>query len=205
MNIYIIRHGETKRDRVFNGDGYPDANLTERGVRQAHLTGEHLSKISFDEIYSSDLNRAIQTAQIISSYQKNHQITIDKQIREIHMGVLHTSSEDQIKSTYPEFYHEFINKNTDFRYPGGESGGDVLTRTLDFLESIKGKKPDNICIVCHGGVIRSVISHLIGLPQYKRFNLYPYNCGISLLKYNGDNFKVISVNEISHLGVHATF
>lgn len=203
MNIYIIRHGETKKDRVFNLDGYPDAELTKTGLRQAHLTGKHLAKVQFDAIYSSDLKRAVQTAEIISSYQQGLRIGTDKQIREIHMGVFHTSSEDQIRKDYPEFYSEFLKKDTDFRYPEGESGEEVLIRTLNFLESIKLKKLDNICVVCHGGVIRSVISHFLGLPQYKRFNLYPSNCGISLLRYENDNFKVISINEISHLGRYA--
>ena len=206
MNIYIIRHGETAKDRVFNLDGYPDAELTKTGLRQAHLSGKHLSKVHFNAIYSSDLKRAVQTAEIISSYQQNLQVGIDKQIREIHMGVFHTSSEDQIRKDHPEFYKEYLKRDKDFRYPEGETGEEVLLRTLNFLKSIKFQKLDNICIVCHGGVIRSVISHFLGLPQYKRFNLYPFNCGISLLRYDNENnkFKVISINEISHLDIYAT-
>lgn len=207
MNIYIIRHGETSKDRVFNFDGYPDGELTKTGLTQAHLTGKHLSKVQFNAIYSSDLKRAVQTAEIISSYQQDLHVAIDKKIREIHMGVFHTSSEDQIRKEHPEFYNEFLKKDTDFRYPKGESGEEVLIRTLSFLKSIKFKELDNICIVCHGGVIRSVISHFLGLPQYKRFNLYPFNCGISLLRNDAknNNFKVISINEISHLDMYATF
>ena len=157
-------------------------------------------------IYSSDLKRAVQTAEIISSYQQDLHVEINKQIREIHMGVFHTSSEDQIRKDHPEFYNEFLKKDTDFRYPEGESGEEVLLRTLKFLKSIKFKKLDSICIVCYGGVIRSVISHFLGLPQYKRFNLYPFNCGISLLRHDEEdnNFKVITINEISHLDVYAT-
>ncbi|MCQ1529946.1 histidine phosphatase family protein [Lutispora saccharofermentans] len=205
MNIYIIRHGEAKKDSVFNFEGYPDADLTEVGLKQAQLTGKHISTVPFDAIYSSDLKRAMQTSDIISSYQQGLKVEIDKQIREINMGVFHTSSEEQIRKDYPEFYNEFLKKDTDFRYPEGESGEEVLRRTLNFLESVKHKKFNNICVVCHGGVIRSVISHFIGLPQHKRFNLYPFNCGISLLRYDGDNFKVISINEISHLGIYAAF
>ena len=206
MNIYIIRHGETRKERVFNLDGYPDGDLTKTGFKQAHLTGKHLSKVRINAIYSSDLKRAVQTAEIISSYQQDLHVGINKQIREIHMGVFHTSSEDQIRKDHPEFYNEFLKKDTDFRYPEGESGEEVLLRTLKFLKSIKFKKLDSICIVCHGGVIRSVISHFLGLPQYKRFNLYPFNCGISLLRHDEEdnNFKVITINEISHLDVYAT-
>jgi probable phosphoglycerate mutase len=207
MNIYIVRHGETRRERVCNPDGYPDGELTEIGVKQAHLTGNHLSKVGFNAIYSSDLKRAVQTAEIISRYQQDLHVGVHKQIREIHMGVFHTSSEDQIRIDHPEFYNEYLKRETDFRYPGGESGEEVLIRTLNFIESIKLKKHDNICIVCHGGVIRSLISHFLGLPQSKRFNLYPFNCGVSVLKFDeeNDNYKVISVNEIYHLDEYITF
>ena len=117
------------------------------------------------------------------------------------MGVFHTSSEDQIKDNYPEFYAEFLKKERDFKYPQGESGGEVRDRVLDFLYSIDSSDLNNVCIVSHGGVIRSIIIYLLGLPQHKRFNFYPDNCGINILEYDGKtkNFKVITVNEILHL------
>lgn len=208
MNVYIVRHGETKQDKIFNEDGFPNAGLTDLGIKQAHLTGQYLSKLHFDAIYSSDLKRALQTAQIIASYQKNIlDINIDKKIREIHMGVFHTSSEDAVMNDYPDFYNEYIKKDSDFNYPGGECGEDVLKRVLSFLQSINYKNFENICIVCHGGVIRSIISYYLGLPQNKRFNIYPYNCGISLLKYDCsiNSYKVISINSISHLDSYTTF
>lgn len=58
MNIYIIRHGEAKKDSVFNFEGYPDADLTEVGLKQAQLTGKHISTVPFDAIYSSDLKKS---------------------------------------------------------------------------------------------------------------------------------------------------
>ena len=207
MNIYVIRHGQTNTDGSVNLDGYPDGSLTKVGLTQAHLTGKQLSKVAFNAIYSSDLKRALQTSEIVAGYHQNLQVTIDKQIREINMGVFHTSSSEQVSLDYPEFYAEFLKKATDFRYPKGESGEEVLVRTLNFLKSITLKEDDTLCIVCHGGVIRSLFSYLLGLPQYKRFNLHTFNCGISLLNYNVENsvFKVISINEISHLDIYTTY
>ncbi|MTI66996.1 MAG: histidine phosphatase family protein, partial [Firmicutes bacterium] len=104
--------------------------------------------------------------------QKNGE-TLNKCIREIHMGVFHTFSEDQIKSEYPEFYYDYIKKEKDFCYPNAESGEDVQQRVINFLRSFDSKKLKNICVVCHGGVIRSIIAKILELPQYKRFNFYP--------------------------------
>jgi broad specificity phosphatase PhoE len=207
LDIYFVRHGQTRGDRILNIDGYPDAGLTETGLKQAHLTGEKLSKIQFNAIYSSDLKRAVRTAEIISSYQPGLSLEVDKRVREIHMGAFFTSSEDQISVDYPEFYSDFLKKDKDFRYPGGESGQDVLMRSLNFLESIKDKEFENVCIVSHGGVIRSVFSHILGLPQHRRFSLHPINCGVSVLRYDkeNNNFKIIAINEFLHLYTYVTF
>ena len=69
MRVYLIRHGKKEKERVLNFEGYPDMRLTEIGQKQAYLTGKHLSKISFDAVYSSDLVRANETAEIIKNYQ----------------------------------------------------------------------------------------------------------------------------------------
>lgn len=202
MRVYLIRHGKKDSEKILNSNGFPDMGLTKIGKKQAHLTGKHLSKINFDVIYSSDLKRANETANIIVHYQREKMsVIVEPRIREINMGVFHTSSEDQIKNEYPEFYKEFLKKEKDFHYPNGESGEEVKKRVLDFLKSLDIESLTNVCVVCHGGVIRSIISYFLGLPQFKRFNLYPYNCGINILEYDSEIncFKVITVNEVLHL------
>ena len=202
MRIYLIRHGEKEREKVLNSDELPDMKLTQKGVRQAELTGKLLSGVSFDAIYSSDLVRANQTAAIISQYQeKPIAVTIDKRIREIDMGVLHTSTENEIRKKYPKFYDEFMKKDSDFRYPQGESGKELNQRTVSFFNSLDNTEMRNVCVVCHGGVIRALTSHYLGLPVHKRFNIHPDNCGVSILEYdvNLQDFRVITVNETLHL------
>lgn len=209
MKVYLIRHGETVKDRMYNDDGYPDPILTELGVKQAQMTGEYLSKIQFDAIYSSDLRRAFDTAKTITDYQNKIEVITDKRIREINMGILHTLNNEQAKYKYPDFYEEFMKKETDFIYPEGESGEILIKRVLSFIEilDVIEMKDCNVCIVCHGGVIKSVMSHYLGLSQSNRFKLPVCNCGISILEYDYDRdiLRPLAINEVSHLGENYTF
>ncbi len=114
------------------------------------------------------------------------------------MGVFHTSTEDEVKDKYPQFYVDFLDKNTDFTYPNDECGNDVRKRVSKFLSEVVKKPYDNVVLVCHGGVIRSILCYLLGMEQHKRFNIHPDNCGISLIKHT-NKFQIVSINEVSHL------
>ena len=198
MRIYFVRHGKKEAQKILNQDGYPDQGLTELGKKQAEITGEYLSDIKFDAIYASDLIRAIQTAESIAKHQNIEDIITDQRLREINMGIFHTSTEDEVRNEQPEFYQSFMIKDVDFRYPNGETGEDVKNRVLSFLDDIKELPYKNIVVSCHGGVIRSIFSHFLGMKQHKRFNIHPSNCGISCLEYN-ESFRIISINESLHL------
>jgi len=193
-----VRHGKKETEKVINQYGYPDQGLANLGIMQAEITGEYLSKIKLDAIFSSDLIRAKQTAESILKYQEVENIIVDPRLREINMGIFHTSTEDEVKKNHPEFHQRFVMKDIDFRYPSGETGEDVKIRVLNFLASIRDLSYRNIVVSCHGGVIRSIFSHFLGLKQHQRFNLHPSNCGISCLELN-DICRVISINECLHL------
>lgn len=199
MHIYFVRHGKKEAQKVLNQFGYPDQGLTDLGVRQAEVTGKYLADIKLDAIYSSDLVRAMQTAESIIKHQDVEEIITDQRLREINMGIFHTSTEDEVKNQHPDFYQNFMVKDIDFRYPDGETGEEVKNRVLSFLDEVKELPYENIVVSCHGGVIRSIFSHFLGLKQHMRFNIHPSNCGISCLKYNG-SFRIVSINESLHLG-----
>jgi len=198
VNIYFVRHGKKEAQKVLNQSGYPDQGLTELGMEQAEITGAYLAEMKIDAIYSSDLIRAIQTAESIAKHQKTDDIITDKRLREINMGIFHTSTEDEVRNEHPEFYQKFMIKDVDFRYPDGETGEDVKNRILSFLDDVKELPYKSIVVSCHGGVIRSIFSHFLGLEQHKRFNIHPSNCGISCLEYN-ESFRIRSINESLHL------
>jgi len=202
MKIYLVRHGKKEQEITLNDDGYPDMELTELGKLQAEKTGLWLSNIKFDAVYASDLKRTVQTAMGITEHQHNDlDIMVDTRIKEINMGVFHYMSPIEVEKKHPEFYSVFKKRDTDFTYLEGESGADVTHRVINFLNDVVKQSYENVCVATHGGVIRSIVSHFIGLDQKDRFKIVPYNCGITVIEYQRDSvqFRVCSVNEGLHL------
>ena len=200
MFIYLIRHGETH----FNSGGQYksdlDMELNDRGVRQAKLLGERLRKYKIDCIYSSDFERAKQTSAILKN-SLNIEIRIRSELREIFAGEWEGMSIEDIKIKYVDFLKEWWKHQTDMHYPGGECGEDVKNRVLPVIEEIGNEQYENIAIVTHAGVIRTLLSVFLGLSLEKRFNIDVDNCGISIINYNPSKrkSKIKCINDASHL------
>lgn len=151
--IYLVRHGEAEGNKLNFVQGQINTNLTEKGKIQAKNIAKELKKIVFDEIYSSDLNRAKNTAKEINAYQ-NKQIIFDLNLRERNYGELEGKFEKEYLKWKPEIEDKFTKKA-----PNGENFLDIINRIKIFFEN---KKFENkkILIVCHGGTIKAIIKFL---------------------------------------------
>lgn len=197
MNIYLLRHGESQTD-----SGDDDAQiLTERGILQSSLLGKRLAKYKIDKMYSSDMVRALQTADIINQYLSVDILT-RHDIREIDMGAFHRGWE-YLNEFHPVFSEKFSMHAEDVSYPGGESGQDVLLRASNVLREIIESDCENIAVVTHGGVIRVLCCGILGVGQARRFFIGApiENCSISVIKYDKKkgSFCVHTVNDHAHL------
>lgn len=144
--IYFVRHGLD--DESYIG-GYSTVNLTMEGIRQAEESALWLkdSGLEFNRIYSSDIKRAVSTAEIINKYF-DLSITKDCQLRELDKGEMNGLKKEIAMEKYPEFM------NVDdiyMRYPSGESMYDLYCRIKVLLSNIS--RYDKSLIVTHRGVI----------------------------------------------------
>lgn len=205
MDILLIRHGSTEHS---SANGYneqkrcPDPALNESGLIQAELLGERIKNYGIQKIYSSDLERAMQTAAIINKYI-GKDIEIREELREINMGRLHLSTWEEIRKEDPQYYEEWNKRLKDLPYPDGECGEDVKKRCLTVIEEIISSDYESIAMVLHGGTIRTLLCAFLGIGQEKRFyfGLPPENCSISVVKYNRESkeFHIHSFNDAAHL------
>ena len=99
----IVRHGQTQWNYRGVRQGHLDSDLTERGIAQAKALAIRLAREHFTRLYSSDLGRALRTAQIIAA-STGHEIVTDARLRERHLGIFQGLSGDEIKARYPEEY-----------------------------------------------------------------------------------------------------
>ena len=199
MNIYLIRHGEKEED----SKNHETLGLTQKGLKQADLLGQRLSRYRIEKIYSSDMIRAIQTSDIVNKYL-NVEIIKKHELREIDMGECQNGW-DEIQGKFPKFIEAFSKHEIDVPYPNGECGKDVWERSIKVIKEIVSDEYENVAVVAHGGTIRALISGLLGLGQERRFFIgAPFeNCSISVVKYDKktNKYYVHSINDYSHLEV----
>jgi len=198
MNIYLVRHGQTDRNK---GIVYGDTNieLNETGLLQADLVGKRLKSRQIQKIYGSDSKRAVQTAKAIRDYT-GAALEIHSELREIDMGEWEGVHPDEVKITHTQYYKEWIKHLTDMPYPGGECGNDVVCRIKGIIDEILSSSLENIVIVSHGGVIKILLSAFLQLPLEKRFFINIENCSISSVSYDSyiHKFTIQSINDTAH-------
>ena len=138
MNIYLIRHGR-QCSKLCN----VNVDLSEEGYRQAALLGERLVPSNIDLVYSSDYDRAVQTAQTANLYW-NAEHRIDARLREISFGEMEGLSDEVIAEKFHDFKVEFNKMEWDMPYPGGECAFDVVKRVLPVMEEVTASGCKNV-------------------------------------------------------------
>lgn len=195
MEIYLVRHGEcypSTESHFCKVKQTMNPPLTPNGKMQAQRLSEKLKYIHFDKIYCSDLDRAIQTAEIISS-AIGTDIIATQSFREIDMGEIHTKP----WSAFSDIYKEWILHDKDIAYPKGECGMDVWARCEMEIEAIAKHDYQRIAIICHGGTIRSIICGAMGIPQQRRFYFgrTVENCSISIMLKDEKDYYLHTFND----------
>src|SRR5437899_11865837 len=99
--VIIVRHGQTQWNLKLIRQGHLDSPLTERGIAQAKALGQRLAQEKFSALYSSDLGRAVQTAEMIAN-ATGHNIITDARLRERHLGIFQGLNGDEIRERFPE-------------------------------------------------------------------------------------------------------
>ena len=165
MICYIIRHG--KDDETVRG-GWSQQPLTEDGIRQAEALAEKMPQVRIESIYSSDLCRAMQTAQILAN--KLHlQVTSLPQFREVNNGNLAGIKNSLALEQYPGLFWNQL--DWEMCYPNGESPKQfyerICTAWAAFSEEIISHNED-IVLVTHGGVIHVILSIIEGRQYSNR-------------------------------------
>ena len=151
--VIIVRHGQTQWNIKGVRQGHLDSPLTEKGLAQAEALGERLAREKFTILYSSDLGRAVQTAQMISQ-ATGHMIITDARLRERHLGIFQGLNAEEIKERYPEEYRLHRTLGPDYVIPGGESMHQQVARNVACLKEVAEKHAgETIAVVTHGGVL----------------------------------------------------
>jgi probable phosphoglycerate mutase len=194
--IYLVRHGETLWNHEQRLQGQSDSPLTETGIEQAIKLANHLSSLSFDAIYSSDLERAIHTTRIITSRNGKSNVFYDERIRERHFGAFQGLTWEEISEKYPEDAAKELSGSPMNVVPGGESKHHLLSRTSVFFNDVVQLHPGKkILVVSHGGVVNVWVRHVLHIPldMPRRFHLG--NSTVNIFEYSDNKWYLKTLGE----------
>jgi len=190
--IIIVRHGETDHNARRILQGHLDTVLNKKGLAQARETAELLKEENIDVIFSSDLSRALTTAQIVT--QNHHKDIIQtKALRERNFGKLQGMTYEEIERIFPLFSIE-----QDTRVPGYaseqyaiETDEEVAKRIKEFVTIILVHKNKTVAIFAHGGSIRPLLIEL-GVPTDEVKAMSVKNAHPFILEKKGGKYTLIS-------------
>jgi broad specificity phosphatase PhoE len=160
--LYLIRHGENDFTGKRLVGRRPGVHLNDRGREQAALVADSLKTIKFRKIYSSPLERAVETAEPLARSLKKKIVFLDL-LAEVDFGVWTGQSLSALRKL-PEW--EDLMTDPDWGFPGGESLPSVRERVRQMLSTVTAEagKNDRIALFTHGDIIRLALEMLLEMP-----------------------------------------
>ncbi|SER33621.1 probable phosphoglycerate mutase [Gracilibacillus ureilyticus] len=202
MAIFFVRHG--KDDESYRG-GWSQRGLIAEGIEQSRKLGSYLAGKNDDfkitRIISSDLTRALETAECITDHLPL-EIEHSEKWRETNNGVLAGMANEEANLKYPGLY--FSSLAMDEKYPGGDSPNETYSRIKqvweDICEEHKENEGENILIITHGGVINIVYHLLKGLEWTNKTSRFPVTyTSIHAVEFQNKSWCLTKENETNHL------
>ena len=170
--IYLIRHGEVGDGNEKRYNGHTDVPLSEKGEEQIKRLSDYLKGLTkLKAIYTSDLSRALKSAEIIAGPHGLEPV-IEEGLKEFSFGVWEGMTFNEIEQKYPDAFNAWAKNPIKFSPMGGESTLDVRNRSWPvFNEIVKRHEGEAIAIVTHGGINRIILCELLGMPLENIFRI----------------------------------
>lgn len=201
--ILLIRHGETAWNARKRLQGHLDIPLNAEGELQAAALGCALMSEPLDAIFSSDLQRARQTATAIAA-PRGMTVELDPGLRERCYGAFEGMLYAEIGQRYPEAYAAWQLRDIDARFPKGVHEAETLRefsqRAVSAIIRIASSgKYRRIALVAHGGVLECAYraAQDVGFEHARDFDIF--NASINRFVWDGEKLQLLHWGDVSHL------
>jgi len=195
--LVLVRHGDLGEGYRGRYVGRTDLPLAAEGRRQAAAMAGELGRIEGAHILCSPLLRARETAEI--ALGKEAAFSVDDDLREIDFGRWELMNFAQIVAADPAAVESWAALEDDFTFPGGESIGAFRKRVGAVAGRIAADRAETVVAFTHGGVIRLIVCHFLGL-DYRRYLLFDVRPGsISEIAIEGGKGVLTRLNDRCHL------
>lgn len=195
MELILIRHALPERRQV--SEGAADPELAPEGRAQADHMAEYLSTERIDAVYTSPMRRAVQTAAPLGLRLGLEPVVVDD-VAEWDRNSSEYVPIEQLKAEGDPRFHEILGNQWDGADPIEEFEARVITALDDLVARHAGH---TIAVVCHGGVINTYLSAVLGLMGGERTGFfYPNYTSIHRIAASRSGVRsIITINETSHL------
>ncbi|MCA9813442.1 MAG: histidine phosphatase family protein [Nitrosarchaeum sp.] len=194
-SIIFLRHGQAKNntERILAGRT-PGIPLTDKGVDQAKKAAEFLEHMKVSAIYSSPIERAKHTAEIVGQHN-SVDVKIDERLIELDMGKFTGMPYEEIFSSHGNVFMKFYNGELEIAHNGVETFAEVKKRVLGIVDHVLDNHPDeNVVLVTHMDPIKAMLSTIIDLTPENLFELIIANASLNIFREYQRKFSVSGIN-----------
>jgi len=197
--LILVRHGETVWNIEGRWQGHKDSRLTDLGREQARRIAARLAPLKIGAVYSSDLGRAREVADIIAAAHGLPVITRED-LRERSYGVLEGKTNQEAAASQGGWFITWQADHLRQAPPAGETEQMVADRVLEALSEIADSYPGQTVVVStHGGPIKIAFYHTLSIPLALWRLTWISNGSITILRGNRDVMRVVCFNDVCHL------
>jgi len=194
-SIIFLRHGQAKNniERILTGRT-PGVPLTEKGIDQAEKAAKFLEHMNISAIYSSPIERAKHTAEIVGKHN-SIDVTIDDRLIELDMGKFTGVPYDEIFTSHGNVFMKFYNGELEIAHNGVETFSEVKKRILGIVDHVIEKHPDqNVVLVTHMDPIKAMLSTVVDLTPTNLFELIIANASLNIFREYKRKFTISGLN-----------
>ncbi len=201
LEILLIRHGETERNRTRRIMGHRPIPLNVRGRSQARALQRRLKKVELEVIYTSPIRRAVETARVLAKGRRVRTIKVPE-MAEIDYGHWVGRTFDEV--SFDPAYRTYHTTPRKARAPGGESMREVYRRAVSFIEKLRRRhRGGRVVVISHADVIKAIMVRYLKLDLNDLLKIRIDNCALSSVLFNGTHHKVLAIN--AHSELHRLF
>lgn len=188
--ICFIRHGETDWNVVKRIQGHTDISLNETGRAQALAMAFNAAHQRFQAIYSSDLKRAVETAQLLAQ-REDQEVRLLPQFRERHYGLFQGMTAEEGALRYPEAYAHYVARDLDYDFETGEPLRAFAQRVADGIDwLVRHHSGQTIAVVSHSGVLDVIYRRATGRPLHTPRDFVIPNCALNWFHFDGQGWHL---------------
>lgn len=194
-SIIFLRHGQAKNntERILAGRT-PGVPLTEEGVDQSEKAAKFLEEMNISAIYSSPIERAKNTAEIVGKHN-SIDVRIDDRLIELDMGKFTGKPYDEIFSSHGNVFMKFYRGELEIAHNGVETFEEVKKRIRDMVDHVIDNHPDeNVVLVTHMDPIKAMLSTVVSFSPENLYELIIPNASLNIFREYKRKFSISGIN-----------